>query len=175
MLAAGGFLAACDDITGLDWSYVVPDTVLLYSLSNADYFGMPSAYDFIFGGRVIVELDATHNWDLAVANEQAAFSFLMPGALEGAAPTSSIIAIEDTPFDAIESAPAEGYDSTRVAVDPTVVYVVRTRSIVDVSGITCRYYAKLEPVVIDTTAATLTFRYLANPNCNSRTLIPGDS
>lgn len=39
-MVTGGLLAACDDAAGIDWSYFEPDTVLLYSLSSADYFGM---------------------------------------------------------------------------------------------------------------------------------------
>lgn len=173
--AAGGLLAACDDTTGIDWSYFEPDTVLLYSLSDAGYFGMPSAYDFVYGGSVVVEFGGASGWDIAVVDDDAGgFSFLMPGAIQGYPPTSSILAVEDTPFDSLERAPTEGYDSTSIAVDPAAVYIVRTRSTVDAYGNTCRYYAKLEPVAMDSLDATLTFRYLANPNCNSRGLVPAD-
>jgi hypothetical protein len=163
----------CGDPGEPEWFITTPDTVLLYSLSRAEHFGMPSAFDMISGRRVVVESEAeTGHWDFAILDAVDGFAFAMPGAFPGLDASSSIVSISATPFDALTEAPRTGYDSVGSTLDSGLVYVVRTRTVTDGAGNSCHYYGKLEPVEIDGILGTLLFRYLANPNCNSRGLVP---
>jgi hypothetical protein len=165
----------CDDPGEPEWFSTTPDTVLLYSLSRTEHFGLPSAFDMIYARRVVVESEEeTGNWDFAVLDGVDGFSFIMPGAFPGLSASSSIMTASGTPFDALIEAPRTGYDSVGITLDSGSAYIVRTRTITDGSGNSCHYYGKLEPVELDTLLGTLLFRYLANPNCNSRALVAPD-
>jgi hypothetical protein len=168
-------VAGCGDSGEPEWLITTPDTVVLYSLSRAEHFGMPSGFDMVYSRRVVIEGESeTGNWDLAVFDDTGSFHIFMPGAFAGLDSTSSIIRVEGTPFDGLAEAPRTGYDSAGLAIDANGLYVVRTRTVTDAYGNACHYFGKLEPVEIDGTNGTLTFRYLSNPNCSSRALTPPD-
>jgi hypothetical protein len=52
------------------------------------------------------------------------------------------------------------------------VYVIKTHRWSGSFGRTCISFAKLEPLDVDVSGGTLTFRYVSNPVCNSRDLVP---
>lgn len=173
LIIAAQALAACDNPYDIDWSYAVPDTVTLYSLSRGEYVGYPSVFDFVGGFTWAIEaIDIAGGWDLGFVEDKAGASFLMAGAIDGYPPQAMMQAMPGYSFDELVRAPAAGYDSALVALHIGTVYALRTRNVTDGYGNTCRYAAKLEPLELDTVRGILRFHYLRNPNCGSRDLVP---
>lgn len=168
-------LAGCNDNTGpTPWS-VVPDTVTLYSLSRPEHFGLPAAFDFSsLGGStraVVVEAPtSTGQWDIAVVDGTAELELAPAGIFDGITATPAIVPITGQTFEELAKAPSDEKlynDAAAVSAAPGLLYVIRSRQVSR-----CIYYAKLETLSQDLVAGTLTFRYMANVNCNDRSLIP---
>lgn len=166
---------ACQDEPdfGLDEWEAEVDTVTLYTVDRAEYQGLPSAYD-IRGRRTVRVEDgsATGNWDFALtggANGQP-LTLTPLGAFFRVASQAGIATVDDRTFEELENAPADTaayvVDTTVTAADE-VVYVIRSRL-----SSNCSNFAKVDPLAIDATAGTLTFRVTANPLCNDRALVP---
>jgi hypothetical protein len=99
---------------------------------------------------------------------------LPPGAL-GVTSEARIATIEGMALEDVTEAPADTavyVGDQPVAVAPGTVYVVKTNRVPGSFGSRCVYYAKVEAVAIDVAAGTLEFRYVTNPVCNSRDLVP---
>jgi hypothetical protein len=175
--------AACDDpFRPIEWS-AVPDTVLLYSSSFPEHIGRHSGFNFApgpdgRGRRVRVEeLGQSRQWDVVLANSANGFVFKPAGAFEGESPAAGITVME--PGETLESvvrAPQDADAYTRTAgipLEPGRIYVVRTRPVASFIG-TCRYFAKFEMVELNGAEGWAQFRYVVNPNCNDRALVPRD-
>lgn len=171
-LSMGG--TACgDDPFAFDWTDT-PDTVLLYSLARPE-LNLVSGFNFFQRVRVQVEAPAaTGQWDAAVDTRDGQIVLLVPGAF-GVASTARIAPLEAMSLDDVTTAPS---DTTLYISDEPVpmvegnIYVVKTNRARGSFGSTCVYYAKLEPLEADPVAGTLRFRYVVNPVCNSRDLVP---
>jgi hypothetical protein len=166
--------AACgDDPFEFDWSDA-PDTVLLYSLAHPD-LNLASGFAFLSRSRIRVESpSATGTWDAAVDTRGGEIVLLPPGAL-GVTSEARIATIEGMALEDVTEAPADTavyVGDQPVAVAPGTVYVVKTNRVPGSFGSRCVYYAKVEAVAIDVAAGTLEFRYVTNPVCNSRDLVP---
>jgi hypothetical protein len=175
-------LAACnDDPFAYNWTNEAsPDTVLLYSLARPEP-NLVSGFSFApygagRGAVLIEEPNATGTWDVALDTQGPGLVLMPPGAL-GVTGRAAIAPVGAVSFDALDKAPS-GSDTIRFVVNDPVpvsmgnVYVVRTNRLAGSFGSSCVYYAKVEPVMIDVAGETLTFRYVANPVCNSLDLVP---
>ena len=174
--AVGMGVAACgDDPFAFNWSDV-PDTVLLYSMARPE-LNLESGFAFRSGVRVRVEAaGATGTWDAAVDTRDGQIVLLPPGAL-GVTSTARIAQIEGVTLEDVREAPADTLvyvAAAPVPVRPNVIYVVKTNRSTGSFGTRCVYYAKVEAVAIDPAGGTLRFRYVTNPVCNSRDLVPPD-
>lgn len=166
--------AACgDDPFKIDW-VESPDTVLLFTLSRPE-LNLPSGFDFYNRSTVVIEVpDATGNWDMAVDTRGSGVVLLPPGAL-GVISKAQVAALPGRTFQDVTEAPADTALYTSRAPVPVAmgtVYVWRTRQAYGSFGSVCVYYAKMEPVVINAAAGTLSFVFDASPVCNDRSLIP---
>jgi hypothetical protein len=168
-----GATACGDDPFAFDWTDT-PDTVLLYSLARPE-LNLVSGFNFFQGVRVQVEAPAaTGQWDAAVDTRDGQIVLLVPGAF-GVASAARIAPLEAMSLDDVTTAPS---DTTLYISDEPVpmvagnIYVVKTNRARGSFGSTCVYYAKMEPLEADPVAGTLRFRYVRNPVCNSRDLVP---
>lgn len=175
MVAMGlaGAAACGDDPFKIDWTES-PDTVLLYTLSRPE-LNLPSGFDFYNRTTVIIEQpDATGNWDMAVDTRAGRVVLLPPGAL-GVSSKAQVAALPGRTLRDVTEAPADTtlYSArSPVPVQMGTVYVWRTRQAYGSFGSVCVYYAKMEPLVINAAAGTLSFAFDSSPVCNDRSLIP---
>ena len=171
-LAVGALLAACDDPFA-DFIRDVPEFP-----SDATLFDFvtgrlqdPSAFDIVT--EVSVRVDQTNQWDF-MYRVTGGMSELLPfGAVADSSTDSGLIRVE-TSFEGATEAPTDGY--TRSEPFPVTlgdVFIARSRR--DLSQVLiCNRYGKFEVVDIDAAAGTILLRYLINPNCGDRVLVPGE-
>jgi hypothetical protein len=169
-------LAACgDDPFDFDWTNTpgVRDTVLLYSLARSE-LGLESGFSFVpRPATAVVEApNATGTWDVAVDTQGGQLVLLPPGAL-GVTSRARILPLGPIAFEDVIEAPEDTtfyVGSDPVPLSEGSVYIVRSNRAPGSFGSSCLYYARMEPLMVDVAAGTLTFRYVANPICNSREL-----
>ena len=165
--------AACSDSTGLPDATLtnVERTDTLYSLIGTPV-ATPSGFALDGGRRV--RTDQSDAFDFAYNVEPDGRHVFLPRAALGLDTSNTVnpgFQARTESFDAIKSAPSNGYVSDQAV--PIAVgerYVVRSR-------VTCNIgvpkYAKLEIVDFDTVARTVIFRILIDDNCGFRGLEPG--
>jgi hypothetical protein len=76
-------------------------------------------------------------------------------------------------FEDLTIAPADGY----VTDEPVAVQVGDVLAAVSrrgCGGVSLRRFGKMEILDIDPASGRLTFKQLANPNCENRNLVPGE-
>jgi hypothetical protein len=113
---------------------------------------------------------------VAVDTRDAQLVLLPPGAF-GIVSRARIAPLGAIPFEDVLEAPEDTLlyvADTPVPVTMGTVYVVKTNQSLGSFSSSCVYHAKVEPVAIDVAQGTLTFRYVTNPVCNSRDLVPPD-
>lgn len=166
--------AACDDASDIEW-YAYEEAITLYSIATTQP-NLPDGFDFVNRLRVVIEQSgATGTWDLAIGTSETELVLLPPGAL-GVASYAGVVAVEGATLADLTLAPA---DSTAYVTDRGVPlamgtsYVIRTRKTTGYFGETCAYYAKLEPLEVDTQAGWVRFVFDSNPNCYDLRLAPG--
>ncbi len=181
VIAAAAFVvsfwsAGCgDDPFRLQWVQD-PDTALIYSLSRPE-LNLASAFDF--HGRVAFAIEApgsTGQWDVVLDHRDGRLVLMPPGAI-GILSNARVAVFPGMTFDDVRKAPSDtaAYVSDQpVPVEFGTVYVVRTHRDRDQFGLSCLFYAKLEPIEIDVAAGTLTFVFDSNPLCNDLDLVPPD-
>jgi hypothetical protein len=165
--------SACDDPFQIRWESQ-PDTVQIYSLARPEP-NLPSAFNFYFRTPLTVEAPgSTGQWDLALDTEDGRLVFLPPRVL-GINSRARIAAVPGVAFGDVMEAPADtaAYVSDRsLSVTLGTIYVVQTGEQTGSFGERCVFFAKLEPLVIDPQAGTLTFQFDASPVCNDTRLVP---
>jgi hypothetical protein len=168
--------AACSDTSGLlNASYAnTIDTVSLYALFGTP-ISTPSAYDLTRRafGQPLVRTDQSAAFDFAFNFDSLGRAALYPtGAIQLG--TASALQRSTSAFDSIKVAPSVGwrFDSA-VVVDTARVVLVRSRATTCITGLAVSLYAKLQVLVIDTTARRIDFRILVDSNCGYRGLQPG--
>jgi len=149
----------------------VIDTLVLYALTGTP-ITTASGFDGVQGRAVRTDLNLP--FDFAV-DLDGATALVKPAGTLGYAPEAGVLVSTDT-FDAILSAPLEGYagDTVRVA-DVGTVFVLRSRSsseLCSLAGALPRY-AKFRVLLIDLVDRAVTFEFLVNRNCGYRGLEPG--
>lgn len=170
-------LAACgDDPFAFQWDDT-PDTIQLYSIDTIarPELNIPSGFSFYEGVALPIELPgATGRWDVALGTDGGSLVLLPPGAL-GITARARVAPLPGAAFSDVSEAPVDTL--LYVANDPVpvamgTIYVIRTNPRPGSFSATCTYYAKMEAVDIDVPGGTLLFRYVTNPVCNSRDLVP---
>ncbi len=169
-------LVACDSNPfAFNWSDA-PDTVLLYSLARPE-LNLVSGFNFYRSSPVRVEGAAsTGSWDVAIDTEGSDLVLAVPGVF-GVQSDAAIAVIGAMRLEDVIKAPADTLlyiDDETVPVRAGTTYIIRTNRQSGSFGRSCVYYAKLEPVDIDVAGGTLRFRYVVNPVCNDRELVPPD-
>lgn len=175
VLASAAVLVGCDDpFAPRDWS-ISPDTIVLFAADRAEYQGRPAAFDLVNTRVVLIEgAQVGSNWDFALVSGEDGLALAPAGAFSGFGSRAGI-AIDPGPFEAVERAPS---DTARyvhdklVALDPSVIYVVRSRHVPDFYAGRCSVYGKIQPIRIDEAEGRFEFTYAQNPNCNDRSLVP---
>lgn len=170
-------LAACDDGFGPQKWSATPDTVVLYSLSRPEHFNQASAYDFGGSGipRRVESIYTPGQWDLVLLEQDGGFAFAPASAFEGQSSRAGIATVTGTTLEALDRAPRDAqFVTTPVALNTGPVYVVRSRLIQNQFS-SCTFYAKFEVLQLNQTEGWVRFRYVLNPYCNDRRLIPPDS
>ena len=178
LVLACGLAAACGNPLGLQ-AYIPNrrDTLVsLYALSGTPV-SLPSGYSI--GARQAVRTDQALSFDFAFDIDTAGRPVLLPtGALklgqQSGLQTSSLA------FDSIRIAPTTNYqrDSAVVIGDSSVV-IAHSGPLTcpTLTGLTAVYYAKLQVLNIDTTAAPngrrVDFKILTDINCGYRGLETG--
>lgn len=167
-------LAACGDPTALppvQFDNVV-DTTVMFALTGTP-LGSPSGFDGIRGEPVRTDLGLP--FDMAMEIDGDGRVRVYPAGALGIGDQAGII-VSSQGFDALASAPLDGYvtDSVRVVAAGDVV-VLRSRNSADFCSVNTNLprYGKFHIVQIDPVARTITLEFLMNRNCGYRSLEPG--
>jgi len=177
LMAVTVALSACGgDPFSYQWSDI-PDTAQIYSLARPE-LNIEPGFSFYDGYGLIVELpSSTGRWDVALDTDAGQLVLLPPGAL-GITSRAKIAALPGVSYEDVIQAPGDGQDNSPYVEDAAVpvelgtIYVIRTNLRPGSFGSACTYYAKMEPLIVDAVGGTLTFRYVTNPICNNRDLVP---
>lgn len=165
-------LASCGSTFGLN-RVPVPDKPTEFTLSDFRTSDLTDAsgFDMISGGSV--RTDQTSQWDFLYYVLQDGTAQFRPRAMVlGQGSAAGLQHVQES-FDGLRNAPADGYKTdspTVIAEGDVLAGVSRTDP---AYGIQCRHFFKLEIETIDSTAGTVTFKVLANPNCEQQILVPG--
>lgn len=171
-LVGAASLAACDDPFGqfvLDVPEVPSDATLFDFVTGR--LQDPSAFDLVF--EISVRVDQTNQWDFMYRVTDGVSELVPFGVVADSSNDAGFVRAE-TGFEGVTEAPADGYTQTEpFAVTIGDVFIARSRR--DASQILiCNRYGKFEVIDIDDTAGTILLRYLINPNCGDRVLVPGE-
>ena len=133
----------------------------------------PSAFSLIL--LDVVRTDQLSRWDFVFAFDDDGTAELFPRAavLDEPAAFSSGLQVVNTTFEGLTEAPESGY----VTDEPVPVQVGDVLAVVsepECGSFNFRRFGKLEILEIEPVRGTLAFKYLANPNCENRSLIPGE-
>lgn len=167
-------LASCEDDWGPQFWVEVEDTVVLYSMAREEFGGLPSAYDFLNRVPVRLELVGYGGWDMALGEDSSGLLLVPPGAFPAFTSMAGIAELDNRDFYEVDEAPRSGdaYEQeSGVPIRENVIYIVRSREY----GHACLSYTKMEIIDVDVTAGTLRFRYINNPHCGDRALVPPES
>lgn len=164
-------LLACDDPFAPSLRPVPeePSTAALFDFETSDLRD-PSAFDVI-GGRE-VRTDQTSGWDFLLARDGEGLEFRPRSLVLDVTSTAGLQPFEGT-FEELRTAPEGGYvTDDPVPVEEGGVYAARSRQDPGF-GVSCLRFLKLEVTAVDPEQGSVTIRYLGNPNCGRRTLVPG--
>ncbi len=152
----------------------VPDEPLESTL--ADFFvgplTAPSAFSLIL--LRAVRTDQTQTWDYVFALDEQGVAELFPRGAVLEPPSTAGLQIVAESFDDLTEAPEFGY-VTDAPVAVQVGDVLAAVSERRCGSFNRRRYGKLEILVIDRERGEVTFKWLANPNCEIRSLVPGEA
>lgn len=151
----------------------VADSASVATLSDfrTSPLGSPSAFDVLSG--TAVRTDLTSGWDFLYYITPDGTMQLRPrdmvlGGISG----QGIQKVTQT-FEKLTEDPSGGYTTdSPVTVSKGDVLAVVSRSNPNFA-VQCRYFMKMEITAVNTSAGTITFRYLTNPNCEQRIVAPG--
>ncbi|MGE0353843.1 MAG: hypothetical protein AB7I33_02145 [Gemmatimonadales bacterium] len=164
--------AACTDPNQLPPASLdnYEDTLTLGALRGTP-IQVPSGYSVTEGA---VRTDQTSAFDLAYDVDDQGRHVFIPLIVLGVRADSSIkpgLQLSSNTFEGITEAARNGYiTDDSVAVDSGQVYLVRSRL---VCSFGVPQYAKMQIIMIDDSARTISFRVLANNNCGYISLKPG--
>lgn len=173
-LAVGALAAAgCEDpFAGLRQPVPeVPSEATIVDFREGP-FREPSAFDFVFLQRVRVDLSP--NWDVLFEIDESGDPRLLPFGAVAEEDSEAGLQVVDETFEGLTEVPSDGYvQEEPVPIGEGDVLAVVSRTDPG-SGFLCRHFAKVEILEIDFDERSLTFRYLVNPNCETREIVPGE-
>lgn len=152
----------------------VPDESLESTLADFSGGGLsdPSAFDVISGDAV--RTDLFPGWDFLFEVRPDGNPVLWPRSAIAEEDSDAGLQLVGQTFDGLTSAPEDGYVLLEpVAIDSGDVLAVRSRRDPAFGSVRCRRFGKLEVMALEEAEGTMTFRFLVNPNCEKRTLVPG--
>lgn len=134
----------------------------------------PSAFDLL--NERTVRVDQTSGWDFLFVLTETGRPELRPfEAVTGRLSESGLQKVASG-FEELVLAPEEGYVRTEaVPIAEGDVLAAVSRRDPTFRGLRCRHFGKIEILEIDAAAGRLAFRHLANPNCEVRGLVPGET
>ncbi len=175
LLAALGLALACSDPNELPNATLANavDTVTLWALSTAPVRN-PGAYSLV--DRSAVRTYETIAFEFAFDLTPAREARLLPLAVLGLSPGTGVkpgLLRSTLGFDQMLRAPLNGYvTEDTVPIQPGDRFFLRSRPVcTSLGGVP--QYGKLEVLAVDSAAATLQFRVVANNNCGYRSLVLG--
>ncbi len=173
LLTAVLTLAACDDPFEALRQPVpeVPGEATLVDFREGP-LREPSAFDLIFGTPVRV--DQTSGWDFLFAITEEGTAALLPvEAAVGTRSEAGLLPVERS-FEELRRVPASGYvrDAPVPVAEGDVLAAVSRPE--PGQPFVCRHFGKLEILDVEIPERTVTFRFLVNPNCEIRDIIPGE-
>ncbi|UCG76736.1 MAG: hypothetical protein JSV95_05455 [Gemmatimonadota bacterium] len=130
-----------------------------------------SAFSWIILQKV--RTDQTDQWDFGFSLEEDGTALLFPRGSVLDAPSTAGLQFVDETFEQLVLAPDSGYvtdEPVSVRVGDVLAGVSRR----DCGVLNLVRFGKLEILEIDEIRGTLTFKQLANPNCENRNLVPGE-
>lgn len=131
----------------------------------------PSAFSWIVLSTV--RTDQSGQWDFAFALEADGTARLYPRASVLEQPSTAGLQIVPVSFEDLTVAPEDGYITDEpVAVKVGDVLAAVSRR--ECGSLSFVRFGKLEILDIDLIRGRLTFKQLANPNCENRNLSPGE-
>ena len=158
------------------WTLADVDTVQIYSLARPE-LNLPSGFDFVARlPFVLKSTGATSSWDVLLDTRDGQLVFLLPGTL-GLTTATLVLPMPETAFDDVIKAPKDTTLYTRdmpLPVETGTLYVVRTHKGQDRLGLSCVFYGKFQPLVIEPARGSVQFVYDVNVLCDDRALIPTD-
>ncbi|HEX5004802.1 MAG TPA: hypothetical protein VFV65_05765 [Gemmatimonadales bacterium] len=169
-------LAACGSDANLAPASIpnVVDTITLGSL-NGSPVSLASAYSVADGNAVRTDITAAFDFaydvDATGRHVLLTLEVLRLTATHGSGPGLQYTTV---PFDAISSAPSNGWiTGDTIVVDSGSVLLLRSRIVC--TGLGVPLYGKMQVLSIDDTPGneTITFQALSNENCGYKSLLPG--
>lgn len=147
-----------------------PSTAVLFDFETSE-LRAASAFDVV--SRREVRTDQTAGWDFLLAREGGQFEFRPRNVVLGGNSTAGLQSFDGS-FEELRMAPEAGYATDEVVpIEEGAVFSARSRQEGGGFGIGCLRFLKLEVLSLDSVEGSVTIRYLGNPNCGRRTLVPG--
>ncbi len=131
----------------------------------------PSAFSLIL--LRAVRTDQTQEWDFVFALEDQGVAELFPRGAVLERPSTAGLQLVAESFEELTEAPEFGYVTdapVAVQVGDVLAAVSQRRC----GSFSRRRFGKLEILAIDRERGEVTFKWLANPNCEIRSLVPGE-
>ena len=169
---------ACEEPFGVvDWTDD-PVHVTLYSASREAYVGRPSVFDLASLPPRALPVEGevgAFAWDFVLIDYQGGLALAPASTVDGIESRAGIATMSGSAFDKVVRAPGDSaaYSRQPVKLQTGVVYVLRSRptTCTITTGV---IYAKIEPVQLDVANGIFEFKYVDNPNCGDRSLVPED-
>ena len=146
-----------------------PEEVELHDFATGSLLD-PAAFDMF--NRSAVRTDRSNAWDFVFSVERGMGPTLQARESIIGLDSDAGLQTSNSEFDLLDKAPDSGY-TRREPIPIAVGSVLAVRSRQTLSFRTrCRVFGKLEIVSIEGTPATVTIRYVVNPNCEQREIEP---
>ncbi len=175
VVAASVASSACSDpFASQPWSDI-PAEATLFSASREAYVGRASAFDLLSTPPRVVAIESESgagSWDVVLVDNNGSLALESAATFTGITSRSRIGVITGTAFADVLRAPKDTTDYTvgPVNLRMDAVYIVKSR-VASCALTTGPTYAKLQPVLIDVPNGIFRFNYVANPNCDDRSLV----
>ncbi len=176
LMFAAAFAVACNSgpASIITWTGAA-DTVVIYSATRPELAGRISGFDFTTGYRVAIDAPGTAgNFDLALIDQGGALQLVPNGVLESKPNGAGLYATTEM-FETLIESPKDTLVYKRTGTFPLPAgqtYVIRSRDS-GCSGVGSGfYYTKLQVIGTDLPHGTATFRFVRNPFCDDRGLVP---